>query len=45
MGKTILILGDGLLGSEIIKQSNWEYISRSKDNFDVKNFKYEHHCK
>ena len=40
MDKTILILGDGLLGSEIIKQSNWDYISRSKDNFDVKNFKY-----
>lgn len=39
MVKNILVLGDGLLGSEIINQSNWDYISRSKDNFDVKNFK------
>lgn len=40
MKNNILILGDGLLGSEIINQSNWNYISRSKDNFDVKNFKH-----
>ncbi len=39
MIKNTLVLGDGLLGSEIINQSKWDYISRSKDNFDVKNFK------
>jgi len=38
MVRNILVLGDGLLGSEIINQSNWDYISRSKDNFDVKKF-------
>lgn len=31
----ILILGDGLLGSEIIKQTNWEYLSHSKNSIDV----------
>jgi dTDP-4-dehydrorhamnose reductase len=31
----VLVLGDGLLGSEIIKQSNWDYISRKKDGFRV----------
>lgn len=30
----ILVLGDGLLGSEVVKQSNWDYISRKKDNID-----------
>jgi len=30
----ILILGDGLLGLEIQKQTGWDYISRKKDNFD-----------
>lgn len=29
-----LILGDGLLGSELIKQTGWNYISRKKDNID-----------
>lgn len=29
------ILGDGLLGSEIYKQTGWEYISRKKDGFDI----------
>jgi dTDP-4-dehydrorhamnose reductase len=29
-----LILGDGLLGSELIKQTGWDYISRNKDKFD-----------
>ena len=29
-----LILGDGLLGSELIKQTNWDYISRKKDDID-----------
>jgi dTDP-4-dehydrorhamnose reductase len=32
---SIVILGDGLLGSELAKQSGWNYISRKKDNFDL----------
>lgn len=35
MKEKILILGDGLLGSELIKQTGWDYISPSKDNIDV----------
>lgn len=31
----VLVLGDGLLGSEIIKQTDWEYLSMEKDNIDV----------
>jgi dTDP-4-dehydrorhamnose reductase len=31
----VLVLGDGLLGSEIIKQTGWEYLSQSKDEIDV----------
>lgn len=38
MDKKILILGDGLLGSELHKQTGWDYISRKKDNFNVENF-------
>jgi dTDP-4-dehydrorhamnose reductase len=34
----ILVLGDGLLGSEIIKQTGWDYLSRKKDGIDVNNF-------
>ena len=26
-----LILGDGLLGSELVKQTGWDYISRKKN--------------
>ena len=33
----ILILGDGLLGSEIQRQTGWNYISRKKDGFDITN--------
>ena len=33
-----LVLGDGLLGSEIVKQTNWDYISRKKDGIDANNF-------
>ena len=29
-----LILGDGLLGSEIVKQTGWDYASRKKDGID-----------
>lgn len=30
----VLILGDGLLGSELVKQTGWDYISRKKDGID-----------
>jgi len=32
----IVILGDGLLGTELVKQTGWNYISRKKDNFDIR---------
>lgn len=31
----ICILGDGLLGSELNRQTGWDVISRSKDGFDI----------
>jgi len=31
----VLVLGDGLLGSEIIKQTGWKYLSMNKDGIDV----------
>jgi len=34
----ILILGDGLLGSEIEKQTGWDCISRKQNNFSVNDF-------
>ena len=34
----ILVLGDGLLGSEIVKQTGWDYISRHKDNINLDEF-------
>ena len=30
-----LIIGDGLLGKELIKQTGWQYISRKKDGIDI----------
>jgi len=30
----IIVLGDGLLGNEIVKQTNWPYLSRKKDNIN-----------
>lgn len=33
--KKVLVLGDGLLGTELIKQSKWDYISRKKDGIDL----------
>lgn len=30
-----LVLGDGILGGEIVKQTGWEYISRKKDGFNI----------
>ena len=29
--KKILVLGDGLLGSELVKQTGWDYVSRKKN--------------
>jgi dTDP-4-dehydrorhamnose reductase len=31
----ILVLGDGLLATEILNQRNWSQISRKKDDFDI----------
>jgi dTDP-4-dehydrorhamnose reductase len=31
----IVILGDGLLGAELHRQTGWDVISRKKDNFDI----------
>ena len=31
-----LVLGDGLLGTELVKQTGWDYISRKKDGIDFK---------
>lgn len=33
-----LILGDGLLGSEIYNQTKWDFISRKKNNIDILDF-------
>ena len=38
----VLVLGDGLLGTEIVKQTGWNYISRRKDSFDIKDFSKFH---
>lgn len=35
MNNEVLVLGDGLLGRELVSQSNWDYVSRSKDGFDI----------
>ena len=34
--KKILVLGDGLLGSELVKQTGWDYLSRKKDKLNLK---------
>jgi dTDP-4-dehydrorhamnose reductase len=31
----IAVLGDGMLGSEIVKQTRWDYYSRKKDGVDI----------
>jgi dTDP-4-dehydrorhamnose reductase len=33
----VLVLGDGLLGSEIVKQTNWDFISRKQGTLDIDN--------
>ena len=35
INNNVLVLGDGLLGRELVKQTNWDYVSRSKDGFDI----------
>jgi len=32
----VLVLGDGILGKEIVRQTGWNYVSRKKDNLDIK---------
>lgn len=34
----VIVLGDGLLGSEIVNQTGWDYISRKKDDIDIDDF-------
>lgn len=36
----VLVLGDGLLGKEIVNQTGWNYISRKKDSFDIENLSF-----
>lgn len=31
----IVVLGDGLLGKELVNQTNWDSISRKKDGFEI----------
>jgi len=31
----VIVLGDGLLGSELVKQTGWDYVSRKKDKKDL----------
>ena len=35
LNKKILVLGNGILGKEISKQTGWDNISREKDGFDI----------
>lgn len=35
MKNKVLVLGDGLLGSELVKQTGWEYVSRKKNKKDL----------
>jgi len=37
MHRNIVVLGDGLLGGEIIEQTNWNWISRKKNGIDFDN--------
>ena len=38
----VIILGDGLLGAELVKQTGWDYISRKKDGFDIYTSDYQY---
>ena len=35
---SVVVLGDGLLGTELVKQTNWDYISRKKDKINIFDF-------
>lgn len=35
----VLVLGDGLLGKEIVHQTGWDFVSRKKDGFDITDIK------
>ena len=35
MNSKVLVLGDGLLASEIIAQTKWDQVSRKEDSFDI----------
>ena len=37
MKNKVLVLGDGLLGSELVKQTGWDYVSRKNGDFDIDN--------
>jgi nucleoside-diphosphate-sugar epimerase len=39
----VLVLGDGLLGTEVVKQTGWDYVSRKKDGFDIKDVESFHY--
>jgi dTDP-4-dehydrorhamnose reductase len=34
----VLVLGDGLLGSEIVKQTGWDFVSRKATRFNIEGF-------
>lgn len=39
----VLIIGHGLLGKELVRQTGWDYICRSEEGIDFANYKtYEH---
>jgi hypothetical protein len=42
MNNKVLVLGDGLLGSEVVKQTGWDYVSRKRmDSIkDIESFHY-----
>lgn len=41
-GNKVLILGDGLLGTELVKQTGWDMVSRKNDDFDITNTETYH---
>jgi dTDP-4-dehydrorhamnose reductase len=34
----VVVLGDGILGSELVEQTGWDYFSRKKDGIDISSF-------
>ena len=38
-----VILGDGLLGTAVIGQTGWHYVSRSKDGIDLTKGNWKQH--